>query len=100
MKVLSLNVGEPRQVEWQSKLVNTGIFKNPVTIRAGKLIDELGLRGTRVGGAMVSYEHGNFIITDSQASAQDVLALIEIIQQRARSKRSIELETEVEIIGQ
>ncbi|MDB6020270.1 MAG: UDP-N-acetylenolpyruvoylglucosamine reductase [Pedosphaera sp.] len=76
------------------------IFKNPGTVPAGKLIDELGLKGTRVGDAMVSQEHGNFIINDGQASAKDVLELIELIRQRARSQRSIELETEVEIVGE
>ncbi len=76
------------------------IFKNPGTIPAGKLIDELGLKGTRVGDAMVSQEHGNFIINEGQASAKDVLALIEIIRQKARAERGIELETEVAIVGE
>jgi UDP-N-acetylenolpyruvoylglucosamine reductase len=76
------------------------IFKNPVTIPAGKLIDELGLKGTRVGGAMVSMEHGNFIVNDSKATAAEVLQLIEQIKARARATRGIELRTEVEIIGE
>jgi UDP-N-acetylmuramate--L-alanine ligase/UDP-N-acetylenolpyruvoylglucosamine reductase len=76
------------------------IFKNPRAIPAGKLIDELGLKGTRVGGAMVSDVHGNFIVNDGGATAGDVLSLIEVIRERARSARGIELETEVEIIGQ
>ena len=76
------------------------IFKNPGTIPAGKLIDELGLKGTQVGGAMVSHEHGNFIINQGNASAKDVLDLIEIIRQKARAERAIELETEVEIVGE
>jgi len=49
---------------------------------------------------MVSLEHGNFLVNDGTATAQDVLALIEFIQRRARSERGIELETEVEIIGE
>jgi UDP-N-acetylenolpyruvoylglucosamine reductase len=76
------------------------IFKNALTIPAGKLIEELGLKGTRVGGASVSAEHGNFIITDNTATSRDVLGLIELIRARARTERSIELETEVEIIGE
>jgi UDP-N-acetylmuramate--L-alanine ligase/UDP-N-acetylenolpyruvoylglucosamine reductase len=76
------------------------IFKNPQTIPAGTLIDELGLKGTRVGGAVVSEEHGNFIVNNGQATARDVLALIDVIKQRVRSARGIELETEVEIIGE
>jgi UDP-N-acetylenolpyruvoylglucosamine reductase len=76
------------------------MFKNPVAIPAGKLIEELGLKGTRVGGAIVSAEHGNFLVNDGTATARDVLGLIELIRQRARSVRGIELETEVEIIGE
>jgi UDP-N-acetylenolpyruvoylglucosamine reductase len=75
-------------------------FKNPPTIPAGKLIDELGLKGTRVGGAVVSAEHGNFIVNDGKATARDVLELIAILQQRAKEARGIELQTEVEIIGE
>jgi UDP-N-acetylenolpyruvoylglucosamine reductase len=75
------------------------LFKNPGTIPAGKLIDELGLKGTRVGGAVVSTEHGNFIVNDGNATARDVLELIAILQRRAKAERGIELQTEVEIIG-
>jgi UDP-N-acetylmuramate--alanine ligase len=76
------------------------MFKNPATVPAGKLIDELGLKGASVGGAMVSSEHGNFLVNNGTATAQDVLDLIELVRQRARSARGIELETEVEIIGE
>src|SRR5262245_25715046 len=76
------------------------IFKNPVTIPAGRLIDELGLKGTRVGGAMGSIEHGNFIVNDGTATARDVLELIVFIQQRAKTERNVDLHTEVEIIGE
>jgi len=76
------------------------IFKNPGTIPAGKLIDELGLKGLRVGGAVVSQEHGNFIINEGKATAKDVLELIELIRERVRRERGMELETEVEIIGE
>ena len=76
------------------------IFKNPAAVPAGKLIDELNLKGVRVGGATVSQEHGNFIINDGAATARDVLELIEIIRQRARTERGIELQTEVQIVGE
>ena len=76
------------------------IFKNPAAIPAGKLMDELGLKGTRVGGAVVSAEHGNFIINDGKATARDVLDLIEILKAKAKAERGIELHTEVEIIGE
>jgi len=76
------------------------IFKNPAAIPAGKLIDQLGLKGTRVGGAVVSAEHGNFIVNDGAATARDVLALIEMVRQRVRRERGIALEMEVQIVGE
>lgn len=91
------------QKRWESQPAAPSagcIFKNPPSIPAGKLIDELGLKGTRVGGAMVSDVHGNFIVNDGSATASDVLGLIEVIKQRARTARGIELETEVEILGE
>ncbi len=76
------------------------IFKNVATIPAGRLIDELGLKGRRVGGASVSMEHGNFMVNDGTATARDVLELIEIVKDAARTGRGLELQTEVEIIGE
>ena len=76
-------------------------FKNPApTMPAGKLIDELGLKGTRVGDAMVSDVHANFFVNLGHATARDVLELIEVIRTRAREARGVELETEVEIVGE
>jgi UDP-N-acetylenolpyruvoylglucosamine reductase len=96
-------MGEFSRRRWQSQPAASSagcIFKNPPTITAGKLIDELGLKGTKIGGAMVSMEHGNFLVNDGTARARDVLELIERIRARARAERGIELETEVEIIGE
>lgn len=76
------------------------MFKNPEATPAGQLVDELGLKGTRVGGAVVSQEHGNFIVTDGQATSADVLALIGQIKAEVHQRRGIELETEVEVIGE
>jgi UDP-N-acetylenolpyruvoylglucosamine reductase len=76
------------------------IFKNPAAVPAGRLVDELGMKGTRVGGAVVSAEHGNFIINDGKATARNVLDLIEILKAKAKAERGIELHTEVEIIGE
>ncbi len=76
-------------------------FKNPApTLPAGRLIDELGLKGTRVGDAMVSDVHANFFVNLGHATARDVLGLIEQVRSRAREVRGIELETEVEIVGE
>jgi UDP-N-acetylenolpyruvoylglucosamine reductase len=76
------------------------IFKNPATVPAGKLIDELGLKGTRVGSARVSEIHGNFIVNEGGATAHDVLELIAQIRECAMRERRIELHTEVQIVGQ
>ncbi len=75
------------------------IFKNPTEIPAGRLIEELGLKGHRSGGAKVSEVHGNFIVNDGGASAADVLTLIEEIKAAALAGRGIQLETEVQIVG-
>jgi UDP-N-acetylmuramate--L-alanine ligase/UDP-N-acetylenolpyruvoylglucosamine reductase len=76
------------------------VFKNPEGIAAGKIIDELGLKGTRVGEARVSDVHGNFIVNEGNASAADILELIERIRQQVRCARGIELHTEVQIVGE
>jgi UDP-N-acetylenolpyruvoylglucosamine reductase len=88
--------------ESQPKEPSAGcIFKNPSkSIPAGRLIEELGLKGTRRGGAVVSTIHGNFIVNEGSAAAADVLELIELIKARAKSERGIELREEVEIIGE
>jgi len=82
------------------KMSNTGsIFKNPPDIAAGRLIEELGLKGYGIGGARFSELHANFIVNAGGATASDVLSLIETAKKEAREKRGINLETEVRIIG-
>ena len=76
------------------------IFKNPDSVPAGKLVDELGLKNSSVGQARVSEVHGNFIVNDGGATASDMLELIDRIKATARAKRGIELETEVQIVGE
>jgi UDP-N-acetylmuramate--alanine ligase len=76
------------------------IFKNPKTCPAGKLVDELGLKNSNIGKARVSEVHGNFIVNDGGATAADVLELIDRIKKEAKTKRGIELETEVQIVGE
>lgn len=75
-------------------------FKNDISSPAGKLIDELGLKGQRVGRAAVSEVHGNFLVNEGGASARDFLELIERIKRRAREERSIQLDTEVQVLGE
>ncbi|MDF1852070.1 MAG: UDP-N-acetylmuramate--L-alanine ligase [Verrucomicrobiales bacterium] len=76
------------------------IFKNPEGIGAGQLIDEMGLKSQGVGEARVSDVHGNFIVNEGGATAREVLDLIAKIKKEASEGRDIELETEVQIIGQ
>jgi UDP-N-acetylmuramate--L-alanine ligase/UDP-N-acetylenolpyruvoylglucosamine reductase len=76
------------------------IFKNPDSIPAGKLVDELGLKNSRVGNARVSQVHGNFIVNDGDATAAEILQLIDKIKKVAKEERGIELETEVQIVGE
>lgn len=76
------------------------IFKNPSEVPAGKLVQELGYKDRAVGTARVSVVHGNFIVNEGGASAKDVLDLIDHIKKEAREQRGIEMETEVQIIGQ
>jgi UDP-N-acetylmuramate dehydrogenase len=76
-------------------------FKNPIDpvseerVSAGRLIDETGLKGQRVGGATVSHQHANFIITEPGATAGDVLQLMELIRRRVYEHCGIELEDEI-----
>lgn len=75
-------------------------FKNPpgTNLSTGRMIDELGMKGERRGGALVSPVHANFIVTEGEgARAEDALALAEEIRERIRRERGIELEYEVEI---
>lgn len=77
------------------------IFKNPSSeVPAGKLVDELGLKGCEEGKARVSEVHGNFIVNGGGATASDVLAMIDRIKATARETRGIELETEVKVLGE
>ncbi|MFH1689303.1 MAG: UDP-N-acetylmuramate dehydrogenase [Candidatus Eisenbacteria bacterium] len=75
------------------------VFKNPTGDAAGKLVDEAGLKGMRVGGAVVSDLHANFILNDRGATAEDVEELIEIVRERVADAAGITLELEIEVVG-
>ncbi|MEX2316913.1 MAG: UDP-N-acetylmuramate dehydrogenase [Pirellulales bacterium] len=77
---------------------NTGcIFKNPRGMSAGMLIDQSGLKGERVGGVEVSQRHANFFVAHAEATARDVLQLIDVVRNRVVERMGVELETEIEI---
>lgn len=75
------------------------IFRNPLPNYAGQLVEKAGLKGYKIGGAKVSELHGNFIVNTGDATASDVLALIQHIQNVIKEKFDVEMNTEVEIIG-
>ena len=75
------------------------IFRNPLPNYAGKLIEMAGLKGFSIGGAKISEMHGNFIVNAGNATAGDVLALIQHVKDTIYNLYEIRMETEVEIIG-
>lgn len=76
------------------------IFQKIEGIGAGRLIDQAGLKGTRIGGAVVSEQHANFIINEGQASAADIEDLILLVQRTVEERTGVRLEPEVRIVGE
>lgn len=72
------------------------MFKNPRGLSAGALIDSAGLKGTRIGAAVVSEKHANFIVAQPGCTAADIRALARLIRERVLEKHGVELETEVQ----
>ena len=75
------------------------IFRNPLPYYAGRLVEDAGLKGYRIGGAQISDMHGNFIINAGNAKAEDVLQLIDYVKKTIYDSYNVIMETEVEIIG-
>jgi len=108
---LKLNAADPEQVlrtvkeiwiyKKNSQPLNTKnagcIFKNPAGASAGALIDKAGLKGMRIGGAVVSDKHANFILAEDGCTSRDVTSLIEIVKQKVKEQFDVELELEIEI---
>jgi len=76
------------------------VFKRPEGHFAGPLIESAGLKGTRIGGAQVSEKHANFIVNTGDATAADVLALIDLVADRVFEVHGVRLEPEVIVIGE
>ena len=76
------------------------VFKRPEGNFAGKLIEDAGLKGCKIGGALVSEKHAGFIVNTGNATCADVVALIKHIQKTVKEKFGVELETEVRIEGE
>ncbi len=73
------------------------IFKNPSGTRAAELIEQAGLKGTKIGGAEISEQHANFIVAGTGASTEEVIRLVELVQLQVRERLGVELETDIEI---
>jgi UDP-N-acetylmuramate dehydrogenase len=74
-------------------------FKNPPGYFAGKLVEECGLKGTRIGDAEISTKHGNFILNKGNATFEDVMNLIELVRKEVLKRRGIQLELEIKVIN-
>jgi UDP-N-acetylmuramate dehydrogenase len=108
---IALSQGDPEQIMrsvkeiWVYKknnqplnTVNSGcIFKNPPGESAGLLIDKAELKGLRIGGAVVSEKHANFIIAEKGCTANDVMRLIDAVRERVKAELDVDLELEIEI---
>jgi UDP-N-acetylmuramate dehydrogenase len=75
------------------------VFRNPGRDYAGRLIEQVGLKGSRIGGAMISTKHANFIVNTGGATAGDVLALMELARMKVKEETGVDLEPEIRVVG-
>jgi UDP-N-acetylmuramate dehydrogenase len=75
------------------------IFKNPSHEYAGRLIERAGLKGKKIGGAMISLKHANWIVNTGEAKTEDILALMQLAQQKVKEQTGINLEPEIRVVG-
>jgi UDP-N-acetylmuramate dehydrogenase len=108
---INMTPGDPEQItktikeNWVYKknnqplnTTNAGcIFKNPRGLSAGAMIDRAGLKGTKIGGAIISEKHANFFIAQKGCASQDILRLIDIAKEKVLKQFNVELELEIEI---
>jgi len=100
MEISQNNFLRKRKEKQPLSLPSAGsVFKRPVGDYAGRLIEEAGCKGLRIGDAMVSRKHANFIVNCRLASAQDVLRLIDEVRERVMKQFQVELELEIHMIG-
>ncbi len=75
------------------------VFRNPQNDFAGRLVEKVGLKGKRIGGAMISDKHANFIVNTGDARAEDILALLCIVREKVRNETGVELVLEIQVVG-
>jgi len=101
-EIIKRNMEEALQKRKKSQPMNFrssgSIFKNSGDVKAWKLIKKCGLAGTKIGGALVSKKHANFIVNDGSATGDDVISLIELIKKRVYEETGIDLELEVKVV--
>ena len=91
-----------RQRRWKNQPPGASVgsvFRNPPDDKAGRLIEAAGLKGKKIGGAIISPRHANFIINEGGASAQDVLDLLAEARNAVKAKFNVELIPEIEVLG-
>ena len=94
------NFLQDRRSKQPTGLLSCGsVFKNPSNMHAAKLIDSIGLKGYKIGGAYISEKHANFIISDKFTKSSDIEKLINFIKKEVFKKKEVVLETEVKFIG-
>jgi len=99
-EMINLNLKRKKETQPLDHPSAGSVFKNPPGDYAGRLIEKAGLKGARIGGAMISLKHGNFIVNMGGARASDILALMELAGARVKEETGITLETEIKILGE
>lgn len=99
LKARADEIMEWRRTRHPSGATMGSTFKNPPGDYAGRLIEEAGLKGDRVGGAKISEQHANFFVNTGDATATDVMSLIEHARAEVRQQFSVTLELEIELVG-
>ncbi|QGT99413.1 UDP-N-acetylenolpyruvoylglucosamine reductase [Candidatus Syntrophocurvum alkaliphilum] len=97
MRTFSKQRREKQPIEWPSA---GSVFKRPEGLYVGPMVEKMGLKGFTIGGAQVSEKHAGFIINSGNATANDVLALIEHIKKRAVTEYNVSLQPEIKIVGE
>jgi UDP-N-acetylmuramate dehydrogenase len=75
------------------------VFKNPPNDYAGRIIEHAGLKGKKIGGAMISEKHANYIVNTGDATAKNILELLSLVQEKVKKENGIKLEPEIKIVG-
>lgn len=99
MKVVSERIEKRNSSQPLDKPNAGSVFRNPEGVSAGKLIEDAGLKGYTIGGAMVSYKHANFIVNEDNATGEDIRDLIYYVKNTIKEKYNIDLVLEQELVN-